>query len=66
MRLLYKLNYQRYNAMHTERIKRIKITTKLITFDLGLVDVFLGVVVDYVIVVFLFVFADHTVLSCGQ
>ena len=37
MCLLYKLNYQWYNALHTKTIKRIKIITKLITFDLGLV-----------------------------
>ena len=35
------MNYQRYNAIHTERIKRIKITTKLITFDPGLVHILL-------------------------
>ena len=42
MRLLYKLNYQWYNAMHTETIKRSKIITKLITFNLGLVMLFNG------------------------
>ena len=40
--------------------------TTLVVDIIAVFDAFLNVVVDYVIVVFLIVVANHIVLSCGQ
>ena len=38
----------------------------IVVVIIAVFDVFLDVVVDYVLVVFFNVVADHNVLSCGQ
>ena len=52
--------------MSTIKVHLIILGATLVVFIIAVFDAFLGVVVDYVIVVFLIVVADHIVLSCGQ
>ena len=52
--------------MLTIKVHLIILGATLVVVIIADLDAFLGVVVDYVIVVFLIVVADHIVLSCGQ
>ena len=52
--------------MSTLKVHLIILGATLVVFIIAGFDAFLGVVVDYVIVVFLIVVAVHIVLSCGQ
>ena len=52
--------------MSTSKFHLIILGASLVVVIIAVFDTFLGVVVDYVIVVFRIVVADHIVLSCGQ